>query len=119
MLYAKIFPAAQITVQDGPFSTKVEIVEFVTIGVQSYNMGDDPATFIVTYGNPAFYDNIYRGFNPKYQQRLILEAADLAEWGTDDSLMFEIIGDKQGFAVVEIFDTTSITTTTTTTTKTI
>lgn len=105
MLYAKISPAAQITVQDGPFSTKVESVEFVAIAVQSYNMGDDPATFIVSYGEPVIYDNVYRGFNGKYQQRLTLGASDIAQWGTDDSVVFDIIGGKQGFTVVEIIDT--------------
>lgn len=108
MLYAKISPAAQITVQDGPFSTKVESVEFVAISVHSYSMGDDPATFTVSYGEPVFYENIYRGFNGKYQQRLTLEASDLAQWGTDDSVVFDIIGGKQGFTVVEVIDTKAI-----------
>lgn len=108
MLYAKISPPAQITVQDGPFSTKVESVEFVAISVHSYNMGDDPAIFTVLYGDPVIYDNTYRGFNGKYQQRLTLEASDLAQWGTDDSVMFDIIGEKQGFTVEEIIDTKAI-----------
>jgi hypothetical protein len=108
MLYAKISPAAQITVQDGPFATKVESVEFVAIAVNSYSMGDDPATFIVSYGDPVIYDNIYKGFSSKYQQRLILEASDLAQWGTDDSVVFDIIAEKQGFTVVEIIDTKTI-----------
>lgn len=108
MLYAKISPAAQITVQDGPFTTKVESAEFVTIAVHSYNMGDDPATFTVSYGDPIIYDNIYKGFSPKYQQRLTLEASDLAQWGTDDSVMFDIIAEKEGFTVVEIIDTKTI-----------
>jgi len=115
MLYAKISPPAQITVQDGPFATKVETVEFVSITVHNYNMGDDPAIFSVYYGNPVFYDNIYRRFDEKYQQRLTLEASDVAQWGTDDSVVFNIIGEKQGFVVEEIFDTKLITTTTTTT----
>ena len=108
MLYAKISPAAQITVQDGPFSTKVENVEFVAISVHSYNMGDDPANFTVSYGNPVFNDKVYRGFSTKYQQRVTLEASDLAQWGTDDSVVFDIIGEKQGFTVAEIIDTKAI-----------
>lgn len=104
MLYAKISPAAQITVQDGPFSTKVETVEFVAITAHSYSMGDDPVRFTVSYGKPQFHNEIYIRFDAKYQQNVILEASDLAQWGTDDSVVFEIIGEKQGFTVEEIID---------------
>lgn len=117
MLYAKISPPAQITVQDGPFETKLEVVEFVAINVHNYNMGDDPVRFSVAYGSPKIYDGVYGGFYPKYQEHVTLEASEVAQWGNDDSVIFNIIGEKQGFTVGEIFDTKLIITTTTTTTS--
>jgi hypothetical protein len=115
MLYAKISPAAQITVQDGPFSTKVESIEFITIDAFNYTIGAESTIFIVRYGSPVFINEIFVGFNSLYTQHLNLTADQLATWGTDDSVLFDIIGENQGFQIVEIFDTTPVTTTTTTT----
>lgn len=115
MLYAKISPPAQIVVQDGPFATKVEEAEFVAITAQNYKMGDDPSRFIVMYGHQIYSGDTPIAFRPKYQIDLMLDASDIARWGDDDSVMFDIIGEKQGFEVIEIIDTNLNTTTTTTT----
>ena len=54
MLYAKISPAAEVVIQDGPFSTKVESLEFVTIFVINYAPGSEYTIVVVRYGKPEF-----------------------------------------------------------------
>lgn len=115
MLYAKISPAAEVAVQDGPFSTKVESLEFVTISVMNYTPGSESTAFIVKYGKPEFRNNFLLGFNAPYNQSLTLTAEQLSTWGTDDTSLFEIVAENQGFEIVEFFNTNTTTTTTTTT----
>jgi len=115
MLYAKISPAAEVVIQDGPFSTKVESLEFVTIFVINYAPGSESTIVVVRYGKPEFRNDSFLGFNASYNQNLTLTAEQLSTWGTDDTSLFEIVAENQGFEIVEFFNTNTTTTTTTTT----
>ena len=115
MLYAKISPAAEVSIQDGPFSSRIESLEFVTISIMNYIPGSESTTFVVRYGKPEFRNDSFLGFNSLYNQSLTLTAEQLSTWGTDDTSLFEIVAENQGFEIVEFFNTTPATTTTTTT----
>lgn len=106
MLYAKISPAAQIVVQDGPFKTITKSAEYVAISALDYSMGADPVTLVAQYGEPVFNnEGAFLFFSPLTRQRLQFTAEQLATWGSDDSVVFSIVGQDQGFSVLEVIDT--------------
>ena len=105
MLYAKISPAAQLVIQDGPFNTITKSAEHVTVSALNYQMGADPVTFVAQYGEPVYKEGVFVFFSPLTTQRLQFTAEQLATWGSDDSVVFNIVGQDQGFTVVEVIDT--------------
>ena len=115
MLYAKISPAAQLVTQNGPFGTTTKSAEYVAISALDYSLGANPVNLIVQYGEPIFNGEQFLFFNPIIRQRLELTSEQLATWGTDDSVVFNIVAQNQGFEIVELLTTPPPTTTSTTT----
>ncbi len=117
MLYAKISPAAQFVKQTGPFTTETVSVDNVFITAQQYSMGTDPVVLSVTYGKPLYNSQgIFTVPESAFSKLVSISAAKLANWGTDDSVVFDVVGEEEGFTVVEIIDSSIPLTTTTTTT---
>lgn len=113
MLYAKISPAAKLVTQDGPFKTVTTSAEYVAISAMDYSLGANPVNLMVEYGEPVFQEEKFLFFNTLIRQRLELTPEQLAAWGTDDSVVFDIVAQDQNFEIVELLTTpTTITTTT-------
>jgi hypothetical protein len=113
MLYAKISPAAKLVTQDGPFKTITTSAEYVAISAMDYSLGDNPIALMVQYGEPVFQGEKFLFFNAIIRQRLELTPEQLATWGTDDSVVFDIVAQDQNFEIVELLTTPTTTTTTT------
>ena len=105
MLLAKINPPAKISTQESPFSEPTEtIAEYMRVIADRYLMGSTVARFQVTFGL-LVPNGINRfDFSAIHAQSIILEEADLADWGTDDTVIFNKIATKIGIAVVETVD---------------
>lgn len=108
MLYAKISPAAQVVKQNGPFDTNITSADYMTASVNRYVMGISDAELTVSYGTPV-YDEAGKllGCNFLLGEQLKLTKEELADWGTDDAYIFNLIASKKGLTIVEIIDTTA------------
>lgn len=105
MLYAKISPAAQIVKQDGPFSTIVKQAEYIIVDARNYVLGEGQTVFSVSFGTPSYFPNGgFQGFQNELTNTTTLTSTELANWGTDDSVIFPLIAAKQGFTIVEVLD---------------
>ena len=105
MLYAKISPAAQIVKQDGPFSSTVIEAEYILVNARNYVLGEGQTVFNVSFGTPSYFPNGgFQGFKTELTNSTTLTSTELANWGTDDSIIFPLIAAKQGFTIVEILD---------------
>lgn len=115
MLVAKISPAATFTAQSGPFAQPETITaDYLTAMARPYVAGAAFTNFEIQFGThtPAVQAVEASGsvaavqaqparFNNIQSTQVRLSAEELADWGTDDSVLLEAIADKLGTEVVE------------------
>lgn len=102
MLYAKISPAAQVVKQDGPFNTTLQTADHMIVSA-GYIMGASSTEFNIGYGNPVNdADGKIVSWNFLISEQLTLTKEELADWGTDDSYIINLIAQKKGLQVIEI-----------------
>ena len=113
MLVAKISPAAQKIIQKTPFEQEVLTGEYMIIQCNKYVVGslvgtfNDENYFELKFGNIKYEQNP-DGTNGKpmldtiVSQRLKLTTPEVENWGTDDSVLFDIIAQKLGITIVEL-----------------
>ena len=105
MNLAKIKPAVKKTFQVSPFETKVEEADHMAIAANRYVIGGKEGRFEIRFGN---YDpkavNAVDKFKVLLRHEVVLSKEELADWGTDDSILFEKIAKKLGTSVVNIVE---------------
>ena len=113
MIVAKISPAAQKIIQKTPFEQEVLSGEYMIVQCNKYVIGslegtfNDENYFELKFGNIKYEQNP-DGSNGKpmldtiVSQRLKLTTPEVANWGTDDSVIFDIIAQKLGITIVEL-----------------
>jgi ribosomal protein L27 len=113
MLVAKISPAAKKIIQKTPFEQEVLTGEYMIVQCNKYVIGsivgsfNDENYFELKFGSIKYEQNP-DGTNGKpmldtvVSQRLKLTTPEVENWGTDDSVVFDIIAQKLGITIVEI-----------------
>ena len=110
MLVAKINPPAKRVMQVGPFSTQEFTGDCMIARCDRLAIGtSDKIEFTIRFGNITYQKNIDGSdgramFDKVYQTRVEFTAAELATWGTDDSVVYDIIAQKMGFTVLSKFE---------------
>ncbi len=105
MLIAKINPPAKALSQVTPFSEPTQIVgEYMKVATDRYTMGSTKVRFQVSFGLlvPNGIDKF--DFKTIHSDSAHLEDAELSDWGTDDSVIFERLAAKFGISVTEVVD---------------
>jgi len=114
MLLAKINPAASFTSQSGPFTASETITaDYLTALARPYIAGASQTNFEVLFGT---YNSAVAGveasegveavneqpakFNHIQSSQVILTSEELANWGTDDSVLLSAVASKFGTSVV-------------------
>lgn len=114
MLLAKINPAASFTSQSGPFTASETITaDYLTALARPYIAGASQTNFEVLFGTytPAVagveasegveaVNEQPAKFNHIQSSQVILTAEELANWGTDDSVLLSAVASKLGTSVV-------------------
>ena len=113
MLVAKISPAAKKIIQKTPFEQEVLTGEYMIVQCNRYVIGsvvgtfNDENYFELKFGNIKYEQNP-DGTDSKpmldtiVSQRLKLTTPEVESWGTDDSVVFDIIAQKLGVTIVEL-----------------
>jgi hypothetical protein len=115
MLIAKISPSATFTTQSGPFAQPETITaDYLAAMARPYVAGAAFTNFEVQFGThtPAVQAveasgsvEAVQGQPARFQRiqstQVRLSAQELANWGTDDSVLLEAIATKLGTSVVE------------------
>jgi hypothetical protein len=103
MLVAKISPSASFSQKDeNPFSSAT-VASFDHLGVIGVNYvpGNEKHEFVVVYGNIKNVNDVDYLQRAPQRTQLVLTAAEVANWGTNDEELFEIVAAKLGTSVVE------------------
>lgn len=100
MLFAKFSPVVSVARQDGPFSTSTITADHFTAVTRGYVVGATSATFEVSYGNVTKDgDGKVVDFNQVISTEVTLSESDIADWGTDDSVILDKIAAAQNLTV--------------------
>ena len=106
MLYAKINPKASFVQQEGPFTAPVTVeADYLTALARPYVPGAAQTNFEVQFGTAVLNEEgIVVGINNVSSSNVVLTAAELANWGEDDSSLLESVAAKLGTSVESIID---------------
>ena len=105
MLLAKISPAAKQIVQTTPFETSEISAEYMAALARPYALGSAKVNFEVVFGNlvespKPGTEEVSQNFVRVTSSQVTLEGEELASWGTDDSVVLDVIAGKLGTSVV-------------------
>ena len=112
MLLAKISPLAKRIVQTSPFETKEFSAEYMVAKCSKLVIGaipnsfNDQTEFNIKFGNIK-YEKKPDGTNGKPMLDVVLTTkvmftqSELSTWGTDDTIVYDLIAQKLGFTIVE------------------
>jgi hypothetical protein len=104
MIFGKIDPVLSMVTQNSLFNPTTEFItgSYGTAMATPYPLGAHKVNFRVSYGNCEFVDGQVSKFNIIHQDSITLSGEDIETWGTDDSVILDIIAEQQGTEVVEI-----------------
>ena len=103
MIFAKISPVATVVRQDGPFNTTSVTGSYMTAAARPYVLGADEVKFQVSYGEVVLDENgAVIDFKAITDAELNLSGAQIANWGTDDSVIFNQIATANGLTISKI-----------------
>lgn len=100
MLLGKLATPATKVLQNGAFNTTTISAEYMEVSTQRYVIGEDKTLFELRFGN-VITENDKERFDIVLRQDLELTSEELATWGTDDSVLLDIIAAKLGATITE------------------
>jgi hypothetical protein len=104
MIFGRIEPVLSMVTQNSLFNPTPQFItgSYITAMATPYPLGAHKVNFRVSYGNCEFTDGQVTNFKIVHQDNVTLEGQDIETWGTDDSVILDIIATKQGTTVVEV-----------------
>jgi hypothetical protein len=112
MIFAKIEPAANIIIQEDAFRYTIDSPNYISAAATVYTIGGGETEFQIFFGYliyPVEGEPAPKPFKSVYCQVLTLSAAELSDWGTDDTFVLQAIANKMQVNIVEFIDRPDIT----------
>ena len=100
MLLGKLAKPAKKVYQDGAFNSTIATAEYLNITASKYVIGEDKSHFDVRFGN-IIIENEKERFDILLREEVVMTTNELASWGTDDSVVLDLIAEKIGTTIVE------------------
>lgn len=102
MIYAKLKTPIQFVDQTDPLQPITKTATHVSVIAGRYELGATSATFTLRFGTLVTNDkNEITGLTQLFQVSHTLYQTDLANWGTDDTVIFTKLAQKKGFEIQE------------------
>lgn len=100
MLLGKLAAPAKKVIQIGPFSSKTILAEYMVVSTNRFVIGEDKTSFELRFGNIIIENEIER-FDIVLRENLEMTSEELISWGTDDSILLDIIANKIDAIITE------------------
>lgn len=100
MLLGKLETPATKVYQSGPFSTTAASAEYIVVSTQKYVIGSSDVNFELRFGNIITENNEER-FDILLRENVKMTSDELSTWGTDDSVLLDLIATKLGTSITE------------------
>lgn len=105
MNLAKINPTLKKTTQISLFETTTKEADYMSIIANNYAIGGDKVSFVVKFGVLNLESsNAFDKFQILLRHEVVLTKDEIADWGTDDTIIFGKIAEKLGIEIVEIIE---------------
>jgi hypothetical protein len=104
MIFGKINPVLSLATQDSLFNPSPEFItgSYIMGVANQYPLGTNQVNFRVSYGNCTFERGIVTKFDTIHACNVVISGSDIETWGTDDSVILDLIATQQGTSVVKI-----------------
>lgn len=100
MLLGKLETPAVKVYQTSAFNTTAISAEYMVVSAEKFVIGDDKVGFELRFGNIIMEHNKEK-FDIIMRQNVQLTSDELSTWGTDDSILLDIIATKLGTSITE------------------
>lgn len=100
MLLGKLETPAVKVYQNGAFSTTAASADYMVVSTRNYIIGSDKSSFELRFGN-IITENKEERFDILLRENIEMTSSDLATWGTDDSVLLDLIAAKLGTTITE------------------
>jgi len=100
MLLGKLETPAVKIYQNGAFSTTAASADYMVVSTQRFVIGEDKVNFEVRFGN-IVTENDENRFDIVLRENVKMTSSELATWGTDDSVLLDLIAAKLGTTITE------------------
>ena len=100
MLLGKLATPATKVYQNGAFSSTTATADYMIVSTQRFVIGEDKVGFEVRFGN-IVTENDENRFDIILRENLDMTSVELATWGTDDSVLLDLIAAKLGTTLTE------------------
>lgn len=100
MLLGKLETPAVKVYQTSAFNTTAASAEYMVVSTQKYVIGSSDVIFELRFGNIVTENNEER-FDIVLRENIKMTSDELSTWGTDDSVVLDIIATKLGTSITE------------------
>jgi hypothetical protein len=100
MLLGKLATPATKVIQEGFFNSTTISSEYLIAGTQIFIIGEDYTTFQIRFGN-IITENGEERFDIVLRDVIKMTSEELSTWGTDDSVVLDLIANKIGTTITE------------------
>lgn len=100
MLLGKLSTQATKVYQNGAFNTTTATADYLNVSTEKYVIGASEVSFELRFGN-IITENEEERFDILLRDKLTMTSEELATWGTDDSVLLDLIAQKLGNTITE------------------
>ena len=100
MLLGKLASPAIKVYQNGAFNSTTATAEYMMVSTQRFIIGEDKTSFELRFGN-LITETEKERFDIVLRQTVNMTSEELATWGTDDSILLDLIASKIGATITE------------------
>jgi hypothetical protein len=100
MLLGKLASPAIKVYQNGAFNSTTATADYMVVSTQRFVVGEDKANFEVRFGN-TLIENEEERFDVVLRENVEMTSEELSTWGTDDSVLLDLIATKLGTTLTE------------------
>lgn len=100
MLLGKLKTPATKVYQSGAFSSTTATADYMSVATQRFVIGEDKTSFELRFGNLTI-ENEKERFDVLLRENIELTSDEISNWGTDDSVLLDLIAVKLGTSITE------------------
>ncbi len=100
MLLGKLATPALKVFQNGAFGSVTATADYMVVSTERFVIGEDKTSFQLRFGN-VITENEEERFDVILRENLEMTTEELSTWGTDDSVLLDLIAARLGTSLTD------------------